>query len=95
MTEAQHPSLSPCMRPLVALLLVALVFRLVYTVANRLLRQRLGHELAAKRVLQIVSASVLSVSTTLEPINLWRGGSLLTAWSPVLSVTTLRVSPWH
>ncbi len=88
MTEAQHPSLSPCMRPL-----VALVVGLICTVTDRRLHPRLGHELAAKRVLQIVSSSVLSVSTTLGPIDLWRGCSLLAAWSPVLSVTTLRVSP--
>jgi hypothetical protein len=55
-------------RPLVT----QLVVELIYTVTDRLLRPRLGDELAAKWVLQIVSASALSVSTTLGLIALWR-----------------------
>lgn len=65
----------------------ALAVGVVYAVADRVLRRRLGDELAAKRALQIASATVLSVSSTLGLVDLLRGGSLLTAWSPALAVT--------
>jgi hypothetical protein len=65
----------------------ALAVAALYALADRLLRRWLGDELAAKRALQIASATVLSVSSTLGLVDLWRAGSILTAWSPALAVT--------
>ncbi|TKB94256.1 MAG: hypothetical protein E8D40_01840 [Nitrospira sp.] len=61
MTKAPHPSPSPWMRPLVTLLVVALVVELIYTVADRLLCPRLGDELGVTAVRAQLAISLLQL----------------------------------
>jgi hypothetical protein len=60
---------------------------LAYFALDRILRWALGAELAAKRALQIGSAVILSVTTTVALIELSGQGDPLTAWNPALQAS--------
>lgn len=65
---------------------IALAVAVVYVVIDRVLRRVLGDDLAAKRVLQVLSAIAISVPTTMALLDPAMRAAPLTAFTPSSSV---------